>query len=118
MAFSTHLRDQAIAHRQALLEQTRQKVLARTLQMLDECGVQHDIQRAYLFGSVTRPGRFREQSDVDIAVDVSGDGFDLPEAIAGFSRYLQRDVDLVEMSKIHFAHRIREKGILWTAQNL
>jgi predicted nucleotidyltransferase len=51
------------------------------------------LQRAYLFGSIVQPGRFRPNSDIDVAVECS----DL-EQESGFwrvmERTLRRDVDV------------------------
>lgn len=113
MAFDTYLLDEAIARRRAALERERQRVLAATLALLEELGPRFNIQRAYLFGSVAHPGRFTEDSDVDIAVDSLAPG-DFFAALANLATALGREVDLVELNKCHFAHRIRTGGIKWT----
>jgi len=75
-------------------------------------GAEYGIQQAYLFGSLVVPGRFGPDSDVDIAVEqIDPERFF--EAMAQFSLSLGREVDLIELSKCHFADRIRERGILW-----
>ena len=57
-----------------------------------------DIRRVYLFGSVLKPGRFRSDSDIDIAV-VS----DTVEAENAFwpalERALRRDIDVRPMAE-------------------
>ncbi len=72
------------------------------------------IRRAYIFGSVTRPGAFRADSDIDVAVEgeLSADAYfslwrDLEAALPGW------EVDLVELDQdIYFATRVRESGEL------
>lgn len=71
------------------------------------------VRRAYLFGSVVRPGAFRRDSDVDIAVEGIGaaDYFslwrDLEEAMPGWT------VDLRDMVPgTHFAERVQRGGHL------
>jgi len=112
MAFDTSVLDDALARRRAKLENERQRLLETALNWLDQHAAQFGIRRAYLFGSLTQPGRFDENSDVDIAIEQI-DPEQFFEAMSKFSTALRRNVDLVELSKCHFAHRIREKGILW-----
>lgn len=112
MAFDTSILDAALARRRVANEQERQAVLVKTMRLLDEFAPAYGIETAYLFGSLITPGRFTPHSDIDIAVEqVNPECF--CEAISEFSRYLGRGVDLVELDKCHFAHRIREKGVLW-----
>ncbi len=37
--------------------------------------------------------------------------------ISILSYYLGREVDIILLKNCHFAHRIREEGILWTTNN-
>ena len=113
MTFDTHLLDAALLRRAKNLEYERQIMLARIATMLEQLGAQYGIDRAWIFGSVTRPNRFTQRSDVDIAVETLNPD-DLFDAISAFSNYLARDVDLVVLNKCHFAHRIRTEGFLWT----
>lgn len=112
VAFDTSVLDAALARRRAACERERQALLAKVLRLLDELAPQYDIQQAYIFGSLVTPGRFGPDSDVDIAVEQI-DPVRFFEAMGKFSASLGREVDLVELDKCHFAHRIRERGILW-----
>ncbi|MEW5957102.1 MAG: nucleotidyltransferase domain-containing protein [Chloroflexota bacterium] len=69
MPFDTSILDAALAQRRAENEQERQAMLARVLRLLDELGPDYGIRRAYVFGSLARPGRFGPHSDIDIAVE-------------------------------------------------
>lgn len=114
MSFDTSLLDAALARRKAQNEIQRQRLLAKTLRLLDELGPEYGIKRAYIFGSVTKAGRFHAKSDVDIAVEQ----IDSPryfEAMSEFYNRLGREVDLVELDKCHFAHKIQREGLLWIA---
>lgn len=116
MPYDTSLLDKAIAERRARLEQERRAVLAHVLQWLDEHGADLGLRAAYVFGSLAGKGRFDDCSDVDIAVEeISVEGFF--DLMAALSSDLDRDVDLVELTKCHFAHRIRQEGIRWTQKN-
>lgn len=47
------------------------------------------VRRVYLFGSVLRPGRFREDSDIDVAIEC-----DELEAETPFARALERELGM------------------------
>ncbi|PSB15808.1 signal peptidase [filamentous cyanobacterium CCP1] len=117
MPFNTRLLDESIAKRRQQNEQTRQETLKRLLAWLDDRGSQYGIDRVYIFGSVTAPGRFRADSDIDLAIEQMA-----PEAFFAMMGQLaeafERDVDLVELRKCHFADRIRAKGVVWNNPSL
>ncbi len=69
MAFDALILDAALARRRSDYERQRQKLLAKTLRLLDELGPGYGIQPFYVFGSLISPGRFGPHSDVDIAVE-------------------------------------------------
>jgi len=110
--FNTNLLDAALVRRREDNEAQRLAAVEQAIQWLETEGEQYGIDQAYLFGSVIRPYRFTSNSDVDIAVE----GFN-PEdffmAMATLSERLERDVDLVDLSKCPFAHRIRQQGMVW-----
>jgi hypothetical protein len=115
MPFDTHLLDAAIARRRERNEVERRVILRQVMQWLETQGQTYGIQRAYLFGSLLRPYHFTERSDVDVAVEtIAPDDFFM--AIASLSEFVGRDVDLVDLSKCHFAHRIRQQGKLWRSK--
>jgi predicted nucleotidyltransferase len=114
--FDTRLLDEAVAKRQAQHEQERQQVLQQVLEWLQRSGQDYGIDRAYIFGSVIKPGRFHENSDVDVGVEEI-DPVKQIDAMADLSMALMRDVDIVDLRKCHFAHRIREQGQLWIRDN-
>lgn len=113
MSFKTYLLDEIIRSKRDRLERERQTLLAQVKRWLDDYGGQYGIRSAYIFGSLTRPDRFTETSDVDIAVEQID-----PEVfftvISLLVTALGREVDLIKLDQCHFAHRIREAGILWT----
>lgn len=113
MKFDTHLLDEALVQRSDRLEVERKDFLARVFAALDALGSAYGIQRAYIFGSVVRPHRFHEHSDVDIAVETTRPEL-LTEALASISSFLKIDVDLINLASVPFAERIRREGELWT----
>jgi predicted nucleotidyltransferase len=110
--FDTQLLDEVLAARNVQREQERCEVLHQVVIWLQQVGCQYGIDRAYIFGSVTQSGRFHEASDVDLGVEVMNSVQQI-DAIAALSMVLLRDVDLVDLRYCHFAHRIRETGLLW-----
>ena len=116
MPFDTSVLDKAIAQRSRRLESERKDLVAQTIALLDSHSRQFGIRSAYIFGSVARPRRFHEHSDVDIAIETSRPEI-LAEAIGRFSSMLERDVDLVDLSAVPFADRIRREGVPWTPKN-
>ena len=111
--FSTSRLDQILGDRSLQNERERQDLLRKVMKWLDEYGWQHGIQTAYIFGSLTRPQRFHQNSDIDIAVEqINSDDFF--SVISFISEATEREVDVIELNKCHFANRIRQSGILWT----
>ncbi|MDJ0558109.1 MAG: nucleotidyltransferase domain-containing protein [Microcystis sp. M53599_WE4] len=68
-AFPTPELDKILKEKDIQGEQERQTLLAKTQQWLHENAVKYGINRAYIFGSLTRPYKFHPGSDVDIAVE-------------------------------------------------
>lgn len=115
-AFSTALLDLLYTERNLQLEQERQALLAKTIQWLNEFGDRYGIATAYIFGSITQPQKFTQESDIDIAVEqINTD--DLFAVIGFVSEAMGRDVDVIEINKCHFANQIRQSGILWKTIN-
>ncbi len=113
MAFDTSLLERARARQRARLEGERLATLSQLLRLLEEHGAALGISEAYVFGSLIRPGRFRDDSDVDVAVPhVEAESFFAAMSI--LSTTLGREVDLVDLTTCHFARQIRERGIRWT----
>jgi hypothetical protein len=110
--FRTNILDAALARRREDDEAKRLVAIEQTIHWLETQAAQYRINQAYLFGSVIRPYRFTSHSDVDVAVEqFDPEGFFV--AMAALSETLERDVDLVDLSKCPFAHRIRQQGMIW-----
>jgi predicted nucleotidyltransferase len=58
------------ARRRAQREAERQQWVQRVREVVVACASGYpDIRRVYLFGSLLQPGRFRPDSDIDLAVE-------------------------------------------------
>jgi predicted nucleotidyltransferase len=67
-----------------------------------------------LFGSITRPYRFNEFSDVDLALDAEVPGVSIYQLISLLSERLGRRVDVLLLSECRFRDKIIAQGELWT----
>jgi predicted nucleotidyltransferase len=67
-----------------------------------------------LFGSVTMPGRFTEDSDVDIALAAEPPGMSIYQLTAQLSERLGRRVDVLLLSECRFRDKILLEGETWT----
>ena len=67
--FDTSKLDRIMEDKRFQLELKRQFLLKKVLRWLDNNGLEYGIDRAYVFGSVTQPHRFTDNSDVDVAVE-------------------------------------------------
>ena len=70
----------------------------------------------YLFGSILSPGRFHEDSDVDLAVGGLA-RHDLYRFVGDVSSILERNVDVVVLEESRLAESIRRKGKPWSPRN-
>ena len=113
MSFDTSLVDRARARRHRQEEAVRKAALRRLTRLLDEHAAELGLSEAIIFGSITHPGRFGEDSDIDIAVEEIG-AEALFDAMSLLSSELDRPVDIVRLGECRFAARIRERGIRWT----
>jgi predicted nucleotidyltransferase len=113
MPYDTSVLDRALEERRAEWERRRLATLDRIITVLDAVAPEFGVTEAYIFGSVTKPGRYHEQSDIDIAVRWTGQGsfFDLAGEV---SRRLGQDIDILPLDKIPFAEKIRREGMRWT----
>jgi len=112
-AFDTSVLDLALERERLALERERRQVVDQVLGLLDRWGPIYGIRSAYLFGSIARPGRFRRDSDVDLAVEQI-DSQSFFRAWGRLSGELGRSLDLVELAHCPFAAKIRREGIEWT----
>jgi predicted nucleotidyltransferase len=111
--FPTPLLDARRARQRYQAECQRQRILAEALTWLTTHSPGYGILHGYVFGSVTKPGRFSIHSDVDLAVDTLGQGD--PFGLMGYlSLHLNRDVDLVPLDQCHFSDKICQTGLRWT----
>lgn len=113
--FSTFILDRAIEDKKKEREALRLRLLDKVLETLGGLARVIPILEAYVFGSVSRPFGYRENSDIDIAVIGLKDE-DFFKAMAFLSEAIGVDVDVVQMEGHRLADTIKREGIKWTAK--
>ena len=94
-------------------ERIRQEVLQSVYQALNQLSEEYSWDEAFIFGSVTRPGKFSDVSDIDIGIQ-GLNRFLLYQFVGKISMLLDRDVDVVRLEECRFAEKIMNRGIRWT----
>ena len=97
------------ARRRAQREAERQQWIQRVREVVVSCASRYaDIRRVYLFGSLLQPGRFRPDSDIDVAVECDTL---TTESIfwRSLERELEREVDVRPLTGV-LAEVVRSEG--------
>ena len=112
MGYSTVLLDEAVEKNKKAWEIRRLEVLENLTHALDDMSRGIPFQEAYIFGSVTEPFRFTEQSDVDVGfVGLQDDHFF--RAMSFLSAALSVDVDIVRLESHRLSEKIKQGGARW-----
>jgi len=111
--FSTWLLDRAIAKERQGRERQRRERLEALFQALEKLSRQVPFQEAYIFGSLAKPYRYFDESDIDVAFVGLRDE-DFFRAMAFLSRELEADVDVVQLESHPLREKIVKEGIRWT----
>lgn len=94
----------------------REKKRLQTIEEVDRAIRQlcrtYEWEELYLFGSVSKPERFGEYSDIDIGIK-GLDKFLHFRFISDLSGLLDRPVDVVRLEDCSFADPIKKRGIQW-----
>ncbi len=107
---------QAILTRRNNLEILRKDTLTKIQEALDALNRNIQFNEAYIFGSVTNPFHFNEDSDIDIGFyGLKDENFF--HTISFLSEFIGRDVDIIQIENFsHLVKKIKE-GIKWTKKN-
>jgi predicted nucleotidyltransferase len=71
-------------------------------------------RRVVVFGSLARPGRFNEGSDIDLALESEPPGMSLYQLASRLAEGLGRGVDVVLLSESRLQDKILREGETWT----
>lgn len=66
--FNTDILEQCLQRERSENEKSREHTLQKLLQLLPQLSKQYGVREAFVFGSLATPGRFHQNSDIDIAV--------------------------------------------------
>lgn len=69
--------------------------------------------KVWVYGSLCKPGRFHEFSDIDLAVEDPDDLLRPFALMAAISEATMREVDVSRMEETRLARAIRREGELW-----
>ncbi|NDC53828.1 MAG: nucleotidyltransferase domain-containing protein [Planctomycetia bacterium] len=70
--------------------------------------------RVWLYGSLIEPGRFREWSDIDLALEADPPAMSIYLLASLLTERCLRRVDVCLMTETRLATAIRRKGEVWT----
>lgn len=110
--FKTALLDRRLREKRRENEKLRQQTLQQVLELLPQLAARYGFNRAYVFGSVTQKGRFRHESDIDIAIEGLSNQYYF-KFMADLDGRLEREVDVIQMEKHRLHEQIKETGIEW-----
>ncbi len=104
-----------LEHRDAVLarnEATRLRILS---QLREFSRIHLKGCRLWVYGSLSQKGRFRQESDIDLALDLEPEGMSIYGISAWLGEILGRPTDVVILSETRFKDAIEKKGISWIA---
>jgi predicted nucleotidyltransferase len=74
-------------------------------------------QQVIVFGSLAKPGRFGEESDIDLAVESEPAGMSLYQLTSLLAERMGRRVDVVVWPESRLCDKILREGETWTMQD-
>lgn len=110
--FATRILDVAIKKKKIEREELRLHLIEKILSILDRLSSEIPFDEAYIFGSITRPFRYAEGSDLDIGF-VGLDNKHFFEVMSFISSEIGIDTDIVQMEGHRLAEKIKREGIRW-----
>lgn len=108
--YTIDLFETILAEKKQQKEAARLLMLNKTLTVLKEYFAIIPVTQLYLVGSITKEGRFRRDSDIDIAI--KGLGTDLYfKVISDLEEKLNRKIEIIELEECSFEKSIKETGL-------
>jgi predicted nucleotidyltransferase len=74
-------------------------------------------QRVFVHGSLTKPGKFTDQSDIDVALEYEPSGMTIYQLTSLLSEDMGRPVDVLLLEECRFKDKILREGELWMPQD-
>ena len=93
-------------------EHLRRNALDSVWEAVGQLRNKYKWDELYLFGSVTKPEKFSEHSDIDIGIQGLENVLHY-RFIADLSELLEWGIDVVRLEDCSFAEAIKRRGIQW-----
>jgi predicted nucleotidyltransferase len=74
-------------------------------------------QRVIVFGSLLKPGKFTDESDIDVALESEPSDMSIYQLIALLGERIGRPVDVLLLDECRFKDKILREGEVWTPQD-
>lgn len=110
--FSTYILDKVLEEKKSKREEFRLKTIADITDALNELFQEIFFEEAYIFGSLIKPHKFSQDSDIDIGFIGLNDQ-DFFKALAFLSRKIGSDVDIIQLEGHRFKDKIMKESIKW-----
>lgn len=110
MTLLQEMEAERLRERERLRREVRQELQAALEELVP--GV-----KTIVFGSLVRPGRFTEHSDIDIALEAEPAAMSYFQLTALLSERLGRAVDVVLLPECRFRDKILREGEAWTPRD-
>ena len=117
MRFSTVLIDKAIIRKRNEDEARRLQCIERLFDILHNLSKSIFFNEAYVFGSVVKPHRFSELSDIDIGFIGLKDE-DFFKTMSFISSQIGVEVDIIQLEGHRLADKVKREGVIWTKKDL
>jgi len=114
--FQFQILEKYLKTRKEELERLRMSTLKKVEEALEKVATQIKFDEAYIFGSLTKPGRFKKDSDIDIGFYGLKDE-DFFKMISYLSLELEREVDVIQLEGHRLENKVKTEGIRWKKGN-
>ncbi|BER91421.1 MAG: hypothetical protein PWP60_1204 [Candidatus Atribacteria bacterium] len=114
--FQFQILEKYLKTRKEELERLRTNTLKKVEEALEKVATQIKFDEAYIFGSLTKPGRFKKDSDIDIGFYGLKDE-DFFKMISYLSLELEREVDVIQLEGHRLENKVKTEGIRWKKGN-
>jgi hypothetical protein len=112
MSYATTILDEVIEKKRRDQEELRLHMMGKIQTALDRLSREIAFEEEYLFGSITKPFRFSERSDIDIGFIGLDDRYFF-RVMYCISEEIGRDVDIVQLEDHRLADKIKRQGTRW-----
>ncbi|MDO8445649.1 MAG: hypothetical protein Q7T53_06055 [Deltaproteobacteria bacterium] len=116
MRFSTALIDKTVKRKSKEREERRLQLIGRLFDILNRLSKGVSFDEAYIFGSLIKPYRFSELSDIDIGfIGLKDEDFFM--TISFISDEIGLEVDVMQLEGHRLADKVKREGIRWTRKD-